>query len=360
MKIAFHFPSLASGGVEKMRILLAKEMLKRGISVDFVLCQARGEYKSMVPEGVRIVDLEAPRTLSSVLPLARYLKETSPDYLISSLGPQNVSAIAAKIFSGAKTKVFLTQHNSLSNQSKKESFQQKLIPLLYRYILPKADGVISVSSGIADDVSNVTGFERECIQVLYNPAKLDHSDDDIIEPDDVKGMRYIISIGRLIPQKGYDDLLRAFSKVCGKDSQINLVILGVGPLENELKELSRNLGVYGRVKFLGFKSNPGDYIRFSKLLIMASRYEGFGNVLVEGLSMGVPVVSTDCEHGPREILEDGKYGYLVPVGDIDAMSEAISKAMSTPSDSKFLKERAQYFLVEKVVDRYLEYIGAKG
>lgn len=353
MKIAFHFPTLASGGVEKMRITLARELLSRGIDVDFVLCQAKGEYLDQVPRDVGVHDLRAPRTRSSLVPLVRYLKQNKPDYLVASLGPQNVVAVLAKALSGTTTKVFVTQHNALTRQANNESTQQRLIPLAYRWALPRADGVLAVSEGIADDMAAATGFPRSRINVVYNPAYTEAKDGSSSLPDWLKDKNYVLSVGRLVPQKGFDDLIRAFRKAHSKHSDLHLVILGNGPLRESLHRLASELGLGESVHMPGFASNPAAYFENARLFVLSSRYEGFGNVLVEALSFGTPIVSTDCQFGPIEILKGGEYGRLVPVDDIEMLATAIDRSLTQAHDPEYLKGRAREFSAEAIADRYL-------
>lgn len=355
MKIAFHFPKLASGGVEKMRIILARELIERGVEVDFVLCSAEGEYLEQVPPKVRIVDLKASRTIKSLLPLVRYIKTTKPDYLISSLGPQNIISILAKKLCSVETKFFVTQHNALALQAKtKNDFQQRLVPHIYRWALPHADGVIAVSHGIAKDIEAVTKFPKSKIHVIYNPAYTEHPSTPANANCD--GDEYILSIGRLVEQKGFDNLIDAFNRVCDAHPNLKLLILGSGPLKNTLSKQISELNLAKKVHLLGFQSNPEEYMRKAKLFVLASRHEGFGNVIVEALSVGTPVVSTDCDFGPSEILENGKYGALVPVGDVEKMADAISKALSSEHDTIKLKSRGAEFSPSAIVDKYLSII----
>lgn len=356
MRIAFHFPRLASGGVEKMRIVLASELLRMGFDVDFVLCQAEGEYLEQVPKGVRIVDLRASRTLSSLRPLIRYLNNERPDRLVSSLGPQNIMAILAARLSKAKTKVFVTQHNALSRQARNETIAQRVIPIFYRWLLPFADGVIAVSRGIAADMAERCGYPTSRIHVIYNPAYSEKLDEDALPlPDGV--CRYVIAIGRLVEQKAYPDLLTAFASVAKTDAELHLVILGNGPLLARLQELAASLNIANKVHFMGFVKNPSAYLSRCSLFVLSSHYEGFGNVIVEALSAGAKVVSTDCDFGPDEILNKGQYGMLVPVGNPEALAEAMTQALRSKVDKDTLIARAKEFSPEFVTNAYLRVLG---
>lgn len=356
-RIAFHFFSLDQGGVERMRITLAHELLARGYDVDFVLVKKQGELLPHVPKGVRIIDLGSRRTATSLLPLARYLKKERPDALFSSMGPQNVMAIIARRLSGAKGWLGVMQHNALTAEAKAGiSLQQALVPLSYRIFLPGADGVFAVSAGVADDMARATGFERTKIGVLYNPACPEGMDPDALPPVQHpffdSGDPVVIGCGRLVAQKGWDTLLDAFAQVVAR-RPARLLILGVGPEEEALTAQARQLRLEDRVAFMGFQANPAAWMARSDLFVMSSRYEGFGNVIVEALATGTAVVSTDCNYGPSEILDGGRYGALVPVGDADRMADAIVAAVGQPVDRQRLIARAREFSVAQVVDNYL-------
>ncbi|WP_035018337.1 glycosyltransferase [Caulobacter sp. UNC358MFTsu5.1] len=355
--IALHINSMASGGAEKMRLVIARELLRRGYRVDLVLCQTKGEYMAQIPEGVRVVDLKAPRTVNSLLPMVKYLRETRPDLMISSLGYHNTVAVLANRLAGKPTRVFVTQHNNLSSQSS-QTGQAKLglVPLLYRFVLPMADGVLAVSKGIADDMAKVAGFPRERINVLYNPAAPENLEAQAAEPVDDPFFDtdepVVLAIGRLHAQKGFDTLIAAFAELAAR-RPARLAICGVGALEAPLKAQVQALGLDDRVKFLGFQANPAKYLRRADLFVLSSRFEGFGNVLVEALACGTPTVSTDCPHGPAEILDNGRYGLLPPVDDVSALAKAMADTLDNPLPSQLLVDRGLEFSPEKVVDRYL-------
>ncbi|WP_299173309.1 glycosyltransferase [uncultured Brevundimonas sp.] len=359
-RIAIHITGMASGGAEKMCIVIARELLRRGYLVDLVLCQANGEYMSHIPEGVRLVDLKARRSAASLVPLIKYLHQTRPDVLISNLGYQNIVAVVANRIAGRPTRVFVTQHNNLSSQStQSKNSKQRFIPFFYKFILPMADGVLAVSAGLADDMAKVVGYPRDRIKVLYNPAAPQDIERLVVEPiEDAAfstGEPLVLAIGRLNPQKGFDTLIAAFARLTAT-RPARLAICGVGPLEDELKALAYTLGVADRVTFLGFQDNPLKFLNRANLFVLSSRFEGFGNVLVEALACGTSVVSTDCPHGPSEILENGRFGALVPVDDTVALAEAMNAMLETPMPAEILKARAHEYSPEKVVERYLNVI----
>lgn len=340
-----------------MRIALAGELLRRGYAVDFVLCQVRGDLLPMVPSGVRIVDLAASRTLASIKPLARYFRETPPDAMFSSLGPQNMAAIAARGLARSSTWLGVMQHNALSTQARSGiSIQQRLVPLGYRLMLSRADRVLAVSAGVADDLATATGYPRTRVGVLYNPACPENVESIIADRPDhpffESGDPVLVGVGRLVGQKGWDTLLHAVA-IASQQRPVRLLIAGVGPDHDALAALARSLGIADRVALLGYQAAPLAWVAASDLFVMSSRYEGFGNVLVEALAAGTPIVSTDCDFGPSEILDEGTYGRLVPVDDPAALADAIVAALDDPRDPERLRERARDFSITRVTDRYL-------
>ncbi len=356
--LAFHFFGLAQGGVERMMIELAPEFLARGYAVDFVLVKAVGELRPLVPAGVRIVDLDAKRTLGSILPLARYFRREQPAAMFASLGPQNIAAIVARRIARSRSWLGVMQHNALSIQARAGiSAQQSLVPLMYRIFLPHADRVIAVSRGVADDLATATGYPRDSICVLYNAACPDDADEKAaLRPEHPllsAGVPLVLGVGRLVPQKGWDVAIRAFAQVV-KQRPAQLAIAGVGPDEAALSRLIAELGLADHVHLLGFQAQPLGWMAAADLVLMSSRYEGFGNVLVEALAVGTPVVSTDCNFGPAEILEDGKWGRLAPVDDVDALARAILESLDAKPDRDALRARARAFSVSSVAERYLQ------
>lgn len=356
-RVAFHFTDLSSGGVEKMRLALSRELIRLGYDVDLVVCRASGEYRDQVPAGVRLVDLKAKRARNSLFPLIRYLRDERPDVLVSSMGIPNIVSLIAGMLTRKRTPIYVTQHNALTSQARsKRDFQQALVPVFYRMLLPRADGVLAVSSGVADDMAKATGFPRENITVLYNPAYPQELEKALAEAFDQpffeQGEPVVVAVGRLIEQKAFDNLIDAIALVNTQRS-VRLAILGVGPLRKSLEEQVKKLDLQSKVHFYGFQANPLIFMKHAALVAMSSRYEGFGNVLVEALACETPTVSTDCPSGPSEVLADGLYGLLVPVGDVNAISQAILKTLSSDIDRISLANRAQEFSAEAVTQRYL-------
>lgn len=356
MLIAVLLPDLRGGGVERMRIQLAKEWLARGLKVEFVLLQAEGALLPLLPQGATVRTLGTSRYRNAVKPLLRYLQTSRPDVLLAAMWPLTVVAVLAARLSRLPLRVVISDHNTLSNAHAGRGrlhrlFLRASMALMY----PLADGRIAVSRGVAADLSALSGIRMERFEVVYNPAATPQKQAlDLQRPADLPAAtRLILGVGSLKQQKDHALLIEAFSRLPA-DLDAYLCILGEGVLRRELEATVAAKGLSGRVTLPGFRPEPGAYFRAADVFVLSSRYEGFGNVIVEALEQGVPVVSTDCPAGPREILEDGKYGRLVAVGDARALARAIEAALREKPDRKALQNRAQDFSVEKIASRYID------
>jgi len=355
--LSIYLPSLSGGGAERAMLTLANAFTARGFTVDLVLAKAEGPYLKDVADGVRVVDLGSSRVLSSLPGLVRYLRRERPVAMLSALNHANVVAGAARRLARVPTRLVVSVQNtptpSLSNEN---SLRGRWMAHFMRWAYPQADGVVAISKGVADDLASVIGLERERIEVVYNPIDISHvttlSKRPLQHPWYIDGsLPLIVAAGRLTRQKDYPMLLHAFALVRAH-RPLRLIILGEGEARGELEALVRKLGLGDDVAMPGFVDNPFAWIRRSSLYVLSSDWEGFGNVLVEAMACGTPVISTDCPSGPAEILEKGLWGRLVPVGDVKALAEAM---MATLDESAYpdVVRRAQNFNVEKAVEGYL-------
>jgi len=224
-----------------------------------------------------------------------------------------------------------------------------------------ADVRICISEGVADDVARLARFRRDRIEVIYNPIEMlaDPSADDFEGLWEGTQAKRVLTVGRLVEQKNLPLLLEAFSRVIEK-MDARLVILGEGPLRGTLERKVAALGLERAVKLSGFMTNPASAYNSADLFVLSSDFEGFGNVIVEALACGVPVVSTDCPSGPREILSDGEFGTLVPCCDPDALADAMLAALAREHDTERLKARASDFTPERAATAYLKAILPSG
>ncbi|MCB1884526.1 MAG: glycosyltransferase [Geminicoccaceae bacterium] len=352
-RLSVYLPSLSGGGVERMTLNLLPEFREQGFEVTIVLDRCRGELVGQVPSWTRIVELGASRTLTALPRLAAYLRRERPDVLLSSLGHNNVAALVARALARVPTRVIVRQHNFLSKEATLNlDLRYRLLPLLYRLVLPFADGIVAVSRGVADDMAKAARIDGRTIDVIYNPVVTRAVDElagaGIAHPWLLdRATPCFLAIGRLVDQKDYPTLLRAFSRVRERRA-CRLLVLGNGPLLGRLQTQAATLGIGGDVLFNGYQVNPYPFIRHAAALVLSSRYEGFGNVLVEALACGTPAISTDCPAGPSEILEGGRYGRLTAVGDDAALAAAMDEVLASPPDHRLLREGADRFRVETI------------
>lgn len=357
-KIALYIPSMNGGGAERVMLTLANALAEKDkISIDLVLNRAGGVYLKDVSDKVNIVNLNTSRVIKSVIPLSKYLKQEKPDVILSAMNYVNIMTVFAKLLSGTDTRVIVSEHGNLSASLKSSKWVFKVVlKSLMSWAYKKSDLVVAVSDGVADDLSRQIKINRNKIITIYNPVVTEKLEIQKNEKTDHPLIRnncsYIIGVGRLEPEKNFSLLINSFAEI-HKAFDLYLVILGEGRLDQELKELINKLDLDNKVIMPGFSDNPYAWIKNSKCFVLSSEHEGLPTVLIESMACGTPVVSTDCPSGPNEILEDGKWGELVPVGNVKLLSKAIIKVLSKPSKID-VKERASFFSVENSVNKYLE------
>jgi glycosyltransferase involved in cell wall biosynthesis len=356
IRVAIFAPDLVVGGAERSMLNLAAGLTGRGHTVDLVLARAQGPFLVDVPRTVRMVDLKARRVLTSLVPLIRYLRRERPVALLSVLHG-NVIAIWARRLSGVPVRLIVSERNTLSSEAQgfRQDFRVRLMPHLVKRFYPWADCVVAVSQGVADDLVRIAGIPREHIRVIYNPivtpqlrekaqASLNHPWFAPGEPP------VVLSVGRLSAQKDFVTLIQAFG-IVRRRRPARLLILGEGEERPALEALVEQLDLARDVSLPGFVANPCPYMAQAGVFVLSSRWEGLPGVLIEALYCGSPLVATDCPSGPREILADGRYGRLVPVGDALALVEAIEATLDERSPRP-PRESWQWFEMETAVDQY--------
>jgi len=363
--VAILILSLSGGGTELGRMRIAEEFARRGLKVDLVCVNNDGSSPARAPAGVRLVNLKAPRVARSLFPLARYLRREKPRVMIAALNQLNVVPVWAKILSGGSSRIVLSIHTNIGLAiANSPHLREKVMPFLVRRFFPLADAVIAVSQGNAKDLSEFAGLplkKIKVIKVIYDPvitqeifekanAAVDHPWFNPGNPPVVLGVA-----GRLNKAQDFPTLIRAFALVRQKLSA-RLMILGEGEERPNLEALLHDLALKDEVHLPGFVDNPYAYMKRSAVYVLSSRWQALPNAMIEAMALGTPVVSTDCPSGPREILEDGRLGRLVPVGDVEALAQAIVDTLSSTCDRERLKTRTEAFRLENVVDQYLEVI----
>lgn len=355
-RIAILLPNLKVGGAEKVAVLLSNEFIRMGYHVDILLCSFEGELINELHNDIKVINLESTRIRNSFKPLLAYLKQARPDSLLAFMWPLTLVAIVAFKVVNLPGRVIVSDHTTFSQSPLiKSHLRRWFLSGSLRALYPLADARLAVSSGVANDLANIGYLNRDTINVIYNPINLKVSSElrQSKKAYDSSGRKLIVAVGALKWAKNYPLLLRAFKILLSKQ-EANLVIVGQGELLSELELLARELNIEDWVQFVGFSKTPILWMSSADLLVLSSHYEGFGNVLVEAMSVGTPVVSTNCKSGPNEILQNGKYGKLVPVDDANTLAEAMYKSLHEKHNIEALKNRAKAFSVDKIAKQYLD------
>ncbi|MGE5155723.1 MAG: glycosyltransferase [Bdellovibrio bacteriovorus] len=362
MRIGCFFSTSGHSGVDRAARHLLPALARRGFTVDLLKVRGHGPELPEVPAGVRVLDLGSRHTYGALPALVRYLRRERPLVLLSDKDRVNRTALLARLLARVPTRLVLSSGTTISidlaTRGPLERWvQRNSMGRLY----PFADQVIVTSAGVADDMAAYTGLPRDRIRVVPSPvvpemlftARLPRPDHPWLGDP---AAPLILSAGELCRRKGFDTLIRAFARVRAH-RPCRLMILGRGGARDGLLELAGELGVGADLALPGYAPDPYGYMAHADLFAFSSRWEGLGFVLIEALAVGTPVVSTDCPSGPREILQDGRYGRLVPVDDAAALAEALIATLEHPLPPESLREAARPYGVEAATDAYLDTMG---
>ena len=358
--IAFFLPTVRGGGAQRVIVNLIQGIAERGAPVDLVLAAATGVFLDQLPLAVRVVDLRANRLRKSLVPLAGYLRRERPRVLVSSMSHANLISLWAGRLAGGGTPVIVTVHNTMSESSRGLGrIGGSLEAPLLRTFYPWAASVVAVSRGAADDLARTTGLARDRLEVIYNPvitpAVMAVAGQDPDHPWLAPGQPPVImGVGRLTPQKDFPTLLRAFAAV-RRRQPARLIILGEGDERPRLEALADELGVRSDLDLPGFRNDAMALMARSALFVLSSAWEGLPTVLIEALAAGARVVSTDCPSGPREILQEGRLGPLVPVADPGALAHAMLEVLAKPTPA-LPPDTLKPYTRDAAVDNYLRLI----
>ena len=374
MHVALAIPHLRDGGAERTVARIARGLLGRGHRVDVVVFSdetaagnelpkpvrrfvLKPERKGWVqdrllvmrPYGVRAACLVSGTLIAQSRGFAKYLDRERPDCVLPSLPKMKVAAFVAARAASESPPIVPIVHNSLSRRGRKYRF-------LYSMMLPGAERIVAVSGGVSDDVIRDLGVAPGLVERIYNPIVSNETEalaEEAVDHPwlDDGGPPIVLAVGRLARVKDFPTLLRAFAQAA-RTRPTRLIILGDGRWRGRLERQSQELGIADKVWFSGWVSNPFPYMRKASVFVLSSRYEGLGNVLVEALACGCPCISTDCPHGPAEILESGRVGPLVRVGDAAALARAMERTLASPPDKTVLRARGQEFGVDRAIEHY--------
>jgi glycosyltransferase involved in cell wall biosynthesis len=385
-QIAILLKSLRGGGAERVMLTLAAEFASRGHRVELVLGRRRGPLEYALPEGIEVRELEvcalprlcralmrlptdalkdsgimllqkAPKIVRTLPSLEGYLNERHPDVLLSTLPKANIVAAWACRLAATGTALVLREANQFSLALNPENRFDRLLPRLAVRWYRQADGIIAVSEGVRADMAATLAIPAGAIVPILNPVDLPRirelCEQRPVEVDDwPPAEAFVLAVGKLTPQKDYDTLLRAFTRVREKRA-VRLIILGEGPEAGRLRSLAAQLGIAEHVQLPGYTGNPYPFMRRARVFVLSSAWEGCPNVLLEALACGSPIVSTDCPSGPAEILANGKYGKLVPVGDAAALAAGIEAVLDGGGTGYDAEKALARYSIAAVANRYL-------
>ena len=361
-KIAFYGFRGGKGGISHVMLNLINEMASRGVDTTILLNNPEIPELAQLHPKVKKRELGNISGIKRVFSLAAYMKKERPDVLLCNREPANRTAALAKKLYGHKTKLAFRVGMPMERALKRRNFLKRWLRKSYiRFSYHRADVIIANARGVAEDIALVTGLPLSFIKVIPNPTVgpllFQKAKEDIDHPWLKDGQPPVImGIGRLAKQKDFPTLIKAFSMVQEK-RKCRLMILGEGKERPALQSLIDKLGLSDSAMLFGFCPNPFALLKKASLFVLSSAWEGLPNVLIEAMALGVPVVAADCRSGPMEILDGGRYGKLVPVGDSEKMAEAILETLSNPPAKDFLQQAAMRYDASKCTLEYMKVLG---
>jgi glycosyltransferase involved in cell wall biosynthesis len=350
------------GGVERMIVNLVRGLVDLGRAVDLLPIRRQSPHLERLPTSVRCLPMGSGHALLAVPALAAYLRRERPAALLAAKDRAGRAAVLARAIAGTETPIVLRLGTHLSTaMAGKSALQRALRYAPIRRLYPHLERIVAVSEGVAADTAAIAGLPRARITVIRNP---------VITPDlpaqaaapcphpwlEPGGPPVVVGAGRLARQKDFPTLLRAFARVRAQ-RPCRLIILGEGQDRPALEALAGALGIAADLDLPGFQANPYPFMVRARLFVLSSAWEGSPNVLTEAMALGTPVVSTDCPSGPAELLDQGRFGALVPVGDAAALAEAMAATLAAPLPAATLRGAVAEYDQAIAARRYLAALG---
>ena len=323
---------------------------------EFYWRKASSTLLSDIPSAARIVDLKAARIRSTLWPLVKYLIHERPAAILVAMWPLTGIAALAKLVAKFPGRLVVSEHNALSFTPAYRGWSGRIHRLFGAALYRLSDSLVCVSNGVRADILSCTRLAPDHVRVVYNPVRRPHGQtraNPAILKQWQQGEARLISVGSLKAQKDFPTLIHALARL-RESKDARLLLIGEGERRAELEALIISLDLVGAVQMPGFVPDPYPYLAHADLFVLSSAWEGLGNVIIEALVAGVPVVSTDCPSGPAEILDHGRYGRLVPVGDPKALAQAITETLNTEVDRHILQRRGNEFSVARAAAQYLD------
>ena len=352
---------MAIGGAEKVMLLLAQQFKASNYEVRFIVRRlTEGGFQKEVEQDFELINLNAKKVKHFPLALIKkYRNIQKPDIVIASLWPLIFLTALTIKFTSKSVKIICVEHGSLKYQTRKKGvFFQLFLRRSLKLTIRFCDKLICVSEGLKNEIQQLSNYKGEKLITIPNPIELSNSKDNKEIPEELKTKlkgHVFLSVGRLKKVKNIPLLLKAFKKLI-QNAEATLLVLGDGPDSNKLKKLADSLGIKDNVHFIGFISDCKPYYKIANTFVLSSDSEGFGNVIVEALAEGCTVVSTNCPYGPKEILDNGTYGYLSKVNNEKDLAKTMLKSITDPISIKDSKERALCYKPSEIIKKYLHMI----
>lgn len=357
-RILIIIPSLKGGGAERVVVDLANYWVADKYEVHIIVLN-KLEIGFELNSGIILHSANIEKISLSTLYISKIIKKINPEIIWVHMFPMTVIGILGWIISRSKAKIFITEHTHLSVSLFDElKLSRFWVRIAIKIFYSRVNGITGVSKGVIEDLKKIENIHNAKYIVINNPISLKITElgsNNVPKIEDLwgnSGFR-ILSIGALKHAKNHEFLIRAFYKFRSRYNS-KLIILGEGEMRAELEVLVSQLGLKEAVSLPGFQSNTVPWLSSCDLFVLSSVREGFGTVLAEALFHGVSIVANDCPSGPREILNDGEYGRLVSVGDMDEFVSAIENTLNSPYDEDKLKMRAADFDISDISNQYLK------
>jgi glycosyltransferase involved in cell wall biosynthesis len=367
----FFISSLDGGGAERVMVDILRHVDRSRIEPFLILLypHEKSPYKKYLPDDLRIIVLERQsdnvfHKLKQFLNFVKTLFREKPQVIVSMLTHNNIIAILSGLLFNIK--VIVCEHNTFSEVIKTGEGKRILglpvapmVKILYRF----SEKVIAVSEGIRENLIADFGIPAQKVQTIYNPVDLGRIRASRSMPQERPFLKdrkpIVVAMGRLVEQKGFDTLIKAFSHIV-QEADARLIILGEGPQRDGIEYMVRDLGIGDKVSLAGFQKNPYALLSSSDVFVLSSNYEGLPMVILEAMACGIPVISTDCKSGPREILQNGSCGMLVPSRDDISLAKAITRLLKDDRLRKGFsrrgEERVKDFSIDKIIEQFEDMI----
>lgn len=361
-RIAIFVSTSGHSGVDRAMKNLIPSLVERGYEVDLLKVRRHGPNLDFTHPCFRVIDLGTRHTYLALFAIARYLRIYRPEVMLSDKDRVNRTALFARWLSGQKTPLVFSSGTTISiDLAHRGAFERWLQRNSMGKLYPYASNVIVTSAGVADDMASYTGLARNRINVVPSPVVPDAYLTRVFERPEHPWFEpgqppVILGVGELSARKGFDVLLPAFARL-RQEQPCRLMILGKGARREHLLEQAKELGIADDVALPGYVDNPYAYMAHAALFAMTSRWEGLGFVLIEAMAVGTPVVSTDYPSGAAEILENGRFGRLVALDDVDGLYQAMRDTLKAPLPAETLKQAIRPYTISAATDAYLDAFG---